>query len=380
MLHRIIFGLLASFLPSLTRNRRVRNYEELPSNSDTAVLVPVRASNGQARPFRYIYDQGKDLSKLALSLLTICDEDDGGDGKGSDQLPCVMEKIVLPPIPEATQITDLPTNFSVSHCNGIIHMFDNDKPWTAVVLFNPVIREFKLLRTADLRHDFYESRGYSLGTPNFAGCGFGYDPKANVYKYVKIFGSDKFFFPVALVYTMGSHDSWRGIKIGVEGNFCYLDPKGVYCNGAYYWWNKAHIGDMILSFDMSEEKFRSIPMSHHLRRKDKKLEVWNDSIILFLGLEYSRLTSTFEMWVMVDNFGGVEGSTTWIKHLTIGPLQGVHFPLAFWKNDELLLEARDGRIVSYNLNTYKLRNVPLPGAVYPGLTYANLCWRSLVSI
>ncbi|PON87024.1 F-box associated domain [Trema orientale] len=243
---------------------------------------------------------------------------------------------------------------------------------------DPILREFKLLRTKHLPHDFYVPLGSHVSL--FAGCGFGYDPKANVYKHVIIFGSDDFRFPVALVCTMGTRDSVRLIKISVECNSCCPDSKGVYLKGAYYWWNGTSLVDSILCFDMSEEKFHGIPLPDELIRKSKRLEVWNESLILFLALKCSCSSSTFEMWVMVDDSAGVKGSTYWRKHLTTGPLFCIYFPLAFWKDDELLLETRDGRIVSYNLYTQKLRNVPLPGALYPGLTSASLCLKSLVSV
>ena len=54
--------------------------------------------------------------------------------------------------------------------------------------------------------------------------------------------------------------------------------------------------------------------------------------------------TSFDMWVMADDYyiGGVDGSTYWIKYLTIEPLVSIHSPLAFWKDDELLMETGDG--------------------------------------
>lgn len=77
--------------------------------------------------------------------------------------------------------------------------------------------------------------------------------------------------------------------------------------------------------------------------------VWNDSIALFFLRENSWFSTSFEIWVMVDDFGAVEGCTSWTKLLMIGPLACIHSPLAFWTEDELLPESRDGLIVSYNL-------------------------------
>ncbi|PON47692.1 hypothetical protein TorRG33x02_322470, partial [Trema orientale] len=313
------------------------------------------------------YWHADDPSKLVLSLLTISEED---DGKG-DHVPCVVEQINLPPFPVVEQRA-FPANFKALHCNGVIHMYDREIDWIAVLL-NPALREFKLLQEPCLP--------LSSSFDKFIGCGFGYDPKANVHKYVKIFGSWSFEDPAAIVHTLGTN-SWREIKIDVEENHCFLDPRGVYCNGAYYWRNISKVGNMILSFDMSEEKFHSISYPDHRLQKINLtvLDAWNESIVLFFFPKRSWFSSSFEMWVMVDSFGGVEGSTYWIKHLEIGPLRRVDYPLAFWKDDELLLETNDGRIVSYNLCTQKLRKVHLPGAVYPGFTSATLCLKSLVTV
>ncbi|EXB53984.1 hypothetical protein L484_022953 [Morus notabilis] len=104
-------------------------------------------------------------------------------------------------------------------------------------------------------------------------------------------------------------------------------------------------------------------------------------VVSFISTDYLWHSKSSEMWVMVDNFGGVEGFTYWTKHLTIGPLVCIHYPLAFWKDDELLMQARDGgTFVSYNLNSQKFRKLPIHGMVIPWATHAYLCSKSLVSI
>ncbi|GMN38305.1 hypothetical protein TIFTF001_007541 [Ficus carica] len=65
----------------------------------------------------------------------------------------------------------------------------------------------------------------------------------------------------------------------------------------------------------------------------------------------------------------------WIR---VNPV-GLNLRGCTWKDEELLMETKDGRIVSYNLATQKLRQLRIPGAVL-GTTYADLCLESLVSI
>lgn len=54
-------------------------------------------------------------------------------------------------------------------------------------------------------------------------------------------------------------------------------------------------------------------------------------------------------------------------------------PVGISKDDELLFETQDGRIVSYNLYMNKFRKVSLPAAVHPGFTSATLRLKTLSS-
>ena len=237
------------------------------------------------------------------------------------------------------------------------------------------LRKFKILHTPCLGPDFSRVRH-----------GFGYDPKANVYKSVKIFVSRFHTTSVsrAQVYTLGT-DSWREINIGPKP-YCYPHYNGVYCKGFYYWMDQANGRQPeILSFDISKEEFHSIPLPSQAKYRSGQqmcLVVSNESIIFFLSTKNYCFSKCFETLVMIlDSSSGVgaTSSTYWRKHLTIGPLKNILRPLEFWKDDELLMETRYGLIVSYNLHTQKFRELPVPCAAYPDLTYASLCLKSLVS-
>lgn len=95
---------------------------------------------------------------------------------------------------------------------------------------------------------------------------------------------------------------------------------------------------------------------------------------------YWEVTPLDIVWNVGDgthDFNGVEGFTSWI---TIGSLVCIYSPLAFWKDDELLMQTRDGRIVSYNLHTKKFKELSIPGSLLPDSTRAFSCLRSLVSV
>ncbi|PON55353.1 F-box domain containing protein, partial [Parasponia andersonii] len=320
------------------------------------------------------YQHGLDLSKQVLSLVTISEDiaaSSNSNSASGDLLPCVIEQFSLPPVPELEQV-DFPKDLVSSHCNGVICFFDR---WgkNTVVWCNPALKRLKIFHTPCL-------------LPNFESVahGFGYDPRANVYKYVKIFSSNYYAgVSRAQLYTLGV-DSWREIKIDpVQGKFCYPGSKGVYCRGVYYWLNLGVGYEMILSFDMSEEEFHTIPMPYQaedIHRRISRIALWNESLVLLLSPQVPQVSLSLEMWVMVDGSIGVEGSTYWRKHLTIGPIANIECPLEFWKHDELLFDTSDGQIVSYNLHTQKLRKLPIPGAIYPGLTSVHLYLKSLLLV
>ncbi|POO01186.1 hypothetical protein TorRG33x02_029400, partial [Trema orientale] len=326
-----------------------------------------------------------DLSKQVLSLVTISRNDAGANTSAAgDHLPCVIEQVSLPPSvveqvslpPYVFERDPLPPvhkqieNLAAICCHGIICLFDAQRRSSAI-LCNPALRVFKILRPPHCIPGFM-----------FEGLGLGYDPIANVYKFVCIFApmDPDAGLLRAEVYTLGT-DSWR--EIVAPKDRCFLYSKGVYCRGFFYWWNVRDDFSKILSFDMSKEEFHFIPVPDAAVGGNGKLHelvVWNESLVIFFSTELSWFSTCFEMWVMVDTprCNGVEASTYWTKHLTIGPLARIYGPLAFWKDDELLMESWDGLIVSYNLHTQKLRKLPIPGAVYPGLTHASLCFKSLV--
>ncbi|KAL5555672.1 hypothetical protein UlMin_037908 [Ulmus minor] len=233
-----------------------------------------------------------------------------------------------------------------------------------IILCNPAIKEFKVLPKS-----FFFKNSINRG------FGFGYDSISNDYKVVRIFSKGELRDDVskAEVYTLGS-DSWREIKMNIN----------LRC--VYYWWNDVQPhgvanDDMIISFDMHEEKFNRIPLPDNVQKKmqyigSKTLTIWNESLALFFTYEYLHMYLFFEMWVMVDNFDG----SSWIKHLTIEPLAHInHLPLAFWKKDELFMESSTGEIVTYNLFTKKLRKLPI-NHKRVAFTHADFYVKSLVSV
>ncbi|KAK9920080.1 hypothetical protein M0R45_028643 [Rubus argutus] len=115
------------------------------------------------------------------------------------------------------------------------------------------------------------------------------------------------------------------------------------------------IRNVIIMFDTEDELFHGMMLPDSLYDRNEyffgmRLLVWNQSIALFgvktLGGGY---VASIGIWVM-DEFG------SWTKHITFDPTDE---PLAFWKSNEIVMNGRNGRILSYNPGTKKLNYLPI---------------------
>jgi F-box interacting protein len=281
-------------------------------------------------------------------------------------------------IPLSTGRKTDPKSFSIiGHCNGIIclaHSISGE-----VVLCNPAIQEFKLLPSSPYLPDSDWQHA-----PLFRfidALGFGYDPNLKEYKVVNIGftaaqystpdGFHIYLPPKAAVHTLGA-DSWREIKtdsLETETSILWPEDFQMHFNEMCYWVGREQhkeldvfdaseeefIRNVIIMFDTGDELFHGMTLPDSLYDRNEyffgmRLLVWNQSISLFgaktLGGGY---VASIGIWVM-DEFGA------WTKHITFDPTEE---PLAFWKSDEIVMNDRNGRILSYNLGTKKLNYLPI---------------------
>lgn len=71
------------------------------------------------------------------------------------------------------------------------------------------------------------------------------------------------------------------------------------------------------------------------------------------------MAKTFEVWGM-EGFGA--GKELCIKYFSVGPLEGIEYPLVFWKSDEFLAATYDLSAVFYNVCTQTFNYLPIHGA------------------
>ncbi|KAL5566435.1 hypothetical protein UlMin_029599 [Ulmus minor] len=259
---------------------------------------------------------------------------------------------------------EFPTNYSNAiHCNGLICLLDTHHRFVSFV--NPALRRFKQLTAP--------CNPYSLGFGNyFTPIGFGHDSTNNLYKVVRLVISK--FIIGAQIHILGidDDDSWREIEVEIEilKNYeiyllCWHDEQ-LYCKGVYYWiLNAGAEFEMMILFDMHNEKFRTIRLPIQDYPPNTKLALWNESMVLFRYPAYwLEPFGPYEMWVMHESINGDdEKSYSWIKHLTITQFEFHYEPLVFWKNEELILKcytrarANMDHLASYNLRTQQLRRL-----------------------
>ena len=270
-------------------------------------------------------------SKASFSSLTIFQDDND-----NDHINVVRKVLDLPSLPGKLNMNI--ENAFRSHCNGIICLMFK----RIVMLCNPAIKECRVLQKPCLPYSTI-----------IVGVGFGYDSRANDYKVVK-FG----FIPYpprefrAEVYSMRT-DSWREVAINLKVQRLF-HQKEVFCKGVFYWstWNH------ILSFDLSDEVFYSLPLPNSLNVipvEKIKLALWNNSVALLVYNSVRGVVSkSIQVWMM-ENCSG--NNTSWIKKLTISPLVDIETPLTFWKNGELLMKTANGELISYNVQSQMFRHL-----------------------
>ncbi|XP_062005563.1 F-box/kelch-repeat protein At3g16740-like [Rosa rugosa] len=316
--------------------------------------------------------------EIVFSLLTLRNENNGDE----DNLDYDIEDIQFPPsigLKTRAQFIENPGPTYecadiVGHCGGIICL----SLYAAgdLVLYNPAIREFKLIPEPCLPRprQFY-----------FRCDAFGYDPKSEDYILVNVasYGENRYdddrlvIEPLrAEMYTLGT-DSWGEIKIhNLETETTMFRPNHfqVYFKGNCYGLaeeikkefissfdslEEYYIREVIVWFNTSDRVFHSALTPDCLYRypaHDFTLTVWNNFVALF---GYNRCGSKpFEIWVMGDSDGF---TCSWIKHLSVNITESPQ-PLVLWESNQSLLVSPRIRVALYSFATKTFKYLPLCAA------------------
>ncbi|XP_065872257.1 putative F-box protein At3g16210 [Euphorbia lathyris] len=182
----------------------------------------------------------------------------------------------------------------VNSCNGLLCLSnpsDNDP----VMVCNPITGEFIDLPEVRTVKD--------PRLPNIE-CGFGFSPRTNQYKVIRMFtrwiGRDNVM--VAEVHVLGT-ESWKDLGFFPESMY-KLFP--TYLNGCVYWFSLVQPCSVI-SFDIEKECFEliSVPLLEHLNLLDRmSMGVLGGELFISDGFG----SDIIDFWIMVQRSLGLKVS------------------------------------------------------------------------
>ncbi|KAE8021690.1 hypothetical protein FH972_007560 [Carpinus fangiana] len=256
-------------------------------------------------------------------------------------------------------------------CNGILCLLggfedrddDDDRDRSnGLVLWNPATRESKALPVIHRPPDVPTTFSFNFG--------FGFDPKANDYKVVRILNFRSLKCEVE-VYSL-STDSWRVINPSLNPAYRVSSPRfPSYSNGVHHWWacerrNRDH--RLLLSFDMSNEVFQETPLPPLSERPSlfEAIAVINDSVAL-VSMYHGGESKCYDIWVM--NECGVKGS--WTKLFTIRPRPQLSNLLELRDGGLVLLRNENGWLVVFDPRTREQRDLGIYGNSFQVVSFTE---------
>lgn len=279
-----------------------------------------------------------------------------------DETPRVLAHEVLYSMP-------LYCSYVYGPCDGLYYLYQYD--FSDRALWNPAINEFKRLPKIICKPDLPSNFTYAASEV----YGFGVDPVSGDYKVVVIKGywttnddeSDVKHPLSVIVYSLRTN-SWRycgdlAKDYELESNKCYI-----YVNGCCYWLGSLDDGsELIISFDMATDVFKEMNVPDYAQTSSKCLAVYDDALA-FLSLHDNH--KIFDIWTW--------GEGCWTKKFSLGPLSDVRRPVGHWKDNRLLLECVDGKLVLFDPDTQEIKDLAFQKERWCEGIYAYM--ESLVSI
>ncbi|KAE8663089.1 F-box and associated interaction domains-containing protein isoform 3 [Hibiscus syriacus] len=149
------------------------------------------------------------------------------------------------------------------------------------------------------------------------------------------------------LYSLKS-DSWK--EISVPGVYAFVSILFNNYINVFYYWQASGDYKLILSFDMVNEKFSTLPLPEF----GGTLAQCYLELLDFNGLLGAILypcegtDKSFDLWVM---------NGSWTKQFSVESVPGVERPLGFWKNGEMFLESSDHELVLFDPSTREIKNL-----------------------
>ncbi|KAK9691462.1 hypothetical protein RND81_09G198200 [Saponaria officinalis] len=235
-------------------------------------------------------------------------------------------------------------------CDGLYYLYEYD--FSGRALWNPTINELKLLPQIIEKSD---------PPPNTTPAknevyGFGSDPLTGDYKVAVIKGywstnDEDVSYPLSVfVYSLRTN-SWKYCgdltrEYDLASNKCYIFVKG-----CCFWLGSSsqdgeNSGEVIVSFDMASDSFQEISVPNYQQPASKCLGIYDDSLA-FISVHDDE--KTLDLWTLNDGI--------WTKKFGIGPFPDVWNPIGHWKDNKLILECEERKLVLCDPNTQEIKDL-----------------------
>ncbi|XP_057419457.1 F-box protein At3g07870-like [Lotus japonicus] len=245
------------------------------------------------------------------------------------------------------------SNYSVvNSCNGLICLCDplNNNP---LAVSNPVTGEF--IRLPDSHRIHYESHGTLIYV------GFGFQPKTNEYKVVRILKesprrSTFLWYSkdlVVQVHTVGT-STWKNVVVDPKLFIRYLTfPTCV--NGVLHWIVSHDWRGLILCFNFESESFEYLPTPPGVFKNNGITDIERISMAELKGFLYICDSSSKDIPVVVWIMKEYGIGESWTKIFSVDtrgehcwPLGGLYWPVKhFEKVDAILMFHSDNYFIYY---------------------------------
>ncbi|KAK4271139.1 hypothetical protein QN277_019876 [Acacia crassicarpa] len=220
------------------------------------------------------------------------------------------------------------------------------------LLWNPAIKEVKLVPEIDFCRKFYRRGTYSIG--------FGFCPSLNDYKIVITFVKND-YFEMFKVYSLRSN-SWKEVKYGLDACKIYYR---VTVNGVMFWLGKKSSKDhyfevVIFSFDLATEMWTVIPEpEQHSSTVYHNLMVYEGKLAFVICTDDFK-HSAIHLLVKEEGVGASRETWNWTKIFSSNPYPSNGLlPETMWGN-EILCRRWDGEstiTVLFNPTTEKFKKL-----------------------
>ena len=210
-------------------------------------------------------------------------------------------------------------------------------------------------------------------SPFYASFGFGFDPKTNDYKVIRILslalrGSQN-SPPMFEVYSLSTNECRILSDSASLPPVCGMlrHEQQAFANGALHWLASRNINDYkshcVLVFDLGDEVFCEILLpelpsytNENANMMWTSISAYGNSIAAFQqGIRSGKLN----IWVMRED--GVALSWTKFSHQCLKLELAKPCPVGFRSNSEVVMRNYSGGLVSCNLDTQKIKGIEING-------------------